>query len=136
MVREIFYGFVLKDCSTQYRHHLDISNTLQSTQALVALSQSICSMSGRSQVQFWLSQTKDYKLVVEAPLSNGFNAQHIQGSSMQKVIDPFHDCQNNVMCPDRISNECACMQCDISVRQHYKVVIIPSIRSTHHSDIT
>ena len=30
------------------------------------------------------SQTKDFKLVVEVPLSN---AQHIKGSSTQKLVD-------------------------------------------------
>ena len=29
-----------------------------------------------------------------------------------------------------------CHQCDISVRQHYKVVIIPSVTSRHHPDMT
>ena len=44
-------------------------------------------MSGRPRFDSRPSQTKDFKLVVEAgPLSN---ARHIKGSSTQKVIDPL-----------------------------------------------
>ena len=34
----------------------------------------------------WMSDTKDFKLVAEAPLSN---ARHIKGSSMRKLVEPL-----------------------------------------------
>ena len=71
------------------------------------------------------SQTKDFKLVVETPLSN---TGHINGSSTPKLVD-----QNNVTGWDIIW---LCLQCDISVREHYKVIIIPSVTSRQCPDMT
>ena len=69
------------------------------------------------------SQTKDLKFVVEAPLSN---TQHKKGKKIGLTC-----CQNNVTGWDIIQ-----LWCDISVRQHYKMVIIPSVKSKHHLDMT
>ena len=43
-------------------------------------------MSGRPGFDFRPSLTKDFELVVEAPLSND---RHIHGSSTQKLVDPL-----------------------------------------------
>ena len=43
-------------------------------------------------------------------------------------------CQNNVT--GRYIIQLMCLRCDISVRQHYKVVIIPSVKSRHRPDMT
>ena len=55
------------------------------------------------------------------------NARHKKGSS--KLIR----CQNNVTGWNIIR---LCLWCDISVRQHYKAVIIPSVTSRHRPNMT
>ena len=67
--------------------------------------------------------SEDLKLVVVTPLSN---ARHIKGSSTQNWLTR---CQTNVTGQAIIR---LCLRCDISVRPHYKVVIIPSVTSRHH----
>ena len=57
-----------------------------------------------------IPETKDFKWVVEAPFSN---ARYIKGSSTGKNL-----------------------RCDITMRQHYKLVIIPSVKSRHRPDMT
>ena len=47
---------------------------------------STMSMSGRPGFDSRPSQNKDFKLVVEAPLSND---RHIKGSSTPKLVDPL-----------------------------------------------
>ena len=42
--------------------------------------------------------------------------------------------KNSIMWPGRAS--CDCLLCNISVRQHYKVVIIPFFTSRKHPDFT
>ena len=79
------------------------------------------------EARVWFPTESNQRFQIEACLSN---AWHIKGSSMQKLVDC---CQNNATGRDIIR---LCMWCDISVRQHYKVVIIPSVTSRHHPDMT
>ena len=84
-------------------------------------------MFGRAGFDSRPSQTNDFKLVVQAPLSN---ARLIKGSSTQKLVDPLPE-----SC-DRAEYHTTVPGCDISVRQHYKVVIIPFVTSRHRLDMT
>ena len=65
-------------------------------------------------------------LVVEAPLSN---ARYIKARSTQKLVDPLLE-----QC-DRAGYHTTVRAVCISVRQHYKVVIIPSVTSMHRPDM-
>ena len=82
-------------------------------------------MSGRCGFNSQPSQTKDFKLVVEAPLSNAYFTKRVVHRR-----NLLTRCQNNVTGRHNIR---LCLQSDISVRQHYKVVI-QSVTSRHHPD--
>ena len=60
------------------------------------------------------------------------DAQHIKGSSNAKTGWPI----SRRMWPDDISYEVLCLRCHITVRQQYKVVIIPSVTFRRHPDLT
>ena len=80
-------------------------------------------MSGRPELNSWPSQTKDFKLVVEALLSN---SRHIKGRSMQKLVDSLpgisYDCAFGVI-----------FQWDSTIKW---LLYMAYVTSRHHPDIT
>ena len=72
-------------------------------------------------------QPRYFKLVIRASLSN---ARHIRLGQHKNWLTR---CQNNMTGWGIIR---LCLRCDISERQHYKVVIIASITSWHRTDMT
>ena len=75
----------------------------------------------------WPSRSHNFKLVVETILLKG---RHKKYNSTQKLVDL---CQNNV---NWLDIRRMCLRCVISVRQHNKVVTIPSVTSKDRTDIT
>ena len=75
----------------------------------------------------WPSQTKDFKSVVEPPLFKIDILRVVRRKNWST------GCENNMIGRDIIR---MCLQFDISVRQNYKVVIIPSVTSRHCPNMT